>query len=192
MSSPDTPEHDSVDNLLTVRGPLRGDRVRGQVLAQTTSVVRRRCVVRRLGWAAGLAVCYLAGIMTVWGWAAASIPRDATVIEQPAPLDAKPGEGIRPAPEQPRSPGVRRPRPARPPHSGQVGIARAGFEQIRQVSDRYLYEQGDIAKALHYYTRALDQATPDQREISLAQDSWLLMALKEARRKEHPNENGGT
>jgi hypothetical protein len=166
--------------------------VRRQVLAQTISVVRRRGVMRRLGLAAGLAWCYLAGMVTMWGWAAASIPPDATVIEQPAPPDAKPDDGIRPAPEQPRSPGVRRPRPGQPPHSGQGGVARADFEQIRRVSDRYLHEQGDIAKALHYYTRALDQATPDQREISVAQDSWLLMALKEARRKEDPNDNHGT
>jgi hypothetical protein len=166
--------------------------VRRQVLAQTISVVRRRGVMRRLGLAAGLAGCYLAGMVTVWGWAAASIPPDATAIEQPASPDAKPEEGIQPAPEQPRSPGVRRPRPAQPPRSGQGDVARAGFEQIRQVSDRYLYEQGDIAKALHYYTRALDQATPDQREISLAQDSWLLMALKEARRKEDHHDDRGT
>ncbi len=192
MSSPDAPEHDSVDNLLRVRSRSVGDGVRRHVLAQTTSVVRRRRVIRRLGLAAGLAGCYLAGIVTVWGWAAASIPRGATAIEQPAAPVAKPGEGMRPAPGQPRTPGVRRPGPVQPPHSPQGGVARADFEQIRQVSDRYLYEQGDIAKALHYYTRALNQATPEEYEISLVQDSWLLMALKEARRKENHHDDRGT
>ena len=109
MSSPDTPERDFVDNLLTARGPTVGDRVHRRVLAQTMSVVRRRRTVRRLGLAAGLAGCYLAGVASVWGWVAASIPRDGAVIEQHAAPEAKPDEGSRPAPEPPRSPGMRRP-----------------------------------------------------------------------------------
>ena len=192
MSRPNYPEDDLVGNLLNAEGPTDVDRVRLPLLAQTTSIVRRRRVIRRLGLAASLAGCYLAGIVTVWGWVAASIPRDATAIEQHAAPDAKPDEGGLPAPERPRSPDVRRPRPAQPRDGRQVVAERADFGQIRRVSDRYLYEEGDIVKALHYYTRALDQATPDEREISLETDSWLLMALKEARRKEHPNEDGGT
>ena len=189
MSSPDTPERDSVDNLLTVRGPIAGKRIRRHVLAETVSVVRRRGTVRRLGLFVGLAGCYLAGIVTAWGWVAASIPRDASAFEQRDAPDDQPSEGSRPAPARRRSPGVR---PAQRSDSRRAVVARADFEQIRRVSDRYLHEQGDIAKALHYYTRALNQATPQEREISLVQDSWLLMALKEARRKEDHHDDRGT
>lgn len=192
MSQPDLPDDDLVGDLLNIEGPTDVDRLRLPLLTRTARVVRRRRVIRRLGLAAGLAGCYLAGIVTVWGWVAASIPRDSTVIEQHAAPEAKPDEGSLPAPERPRSPEVPRPRPAQLGDGRQVVAARADFGQIRRVSDRYLYEEGDIVKALHYYTRALDQASPEEREISPETDSWLLMALKEARKKERSDENGGT
>ena len=190
MSQPELSEDSLVDDLLSIEAPADVDRLRLPLLTQTTSVVRRRRVIRRLGLAAALAGCYLAGMVTVWGSVAASTPRDAAFERHSTP-EAKPDEGSQPAPQRPGPPSVRRPRPAQPRDGRQVVAARADYRQIQRVSDRYLNEEGDILKALHYYTRALDQATPDEREISLESDSWLLMALKEARRKEHSNENGG-
>ncbi len=191
MSSPDTPEHDLADELLSVTGPARGDRLRPLLLAQTAAVVRRRRIVRRLGLIAALAGCYLAGLVTAQGWNGASIRPDASVVEQKRMPEGKPREGIRPMPKRPQSPEIRPRRPVERLRGRSPVIARADFEQMRRVSDRFLYKKGDIATALHYGTRALNQAAPEELAISVEEDSFLLMALKLARKKESQDDDRG-
>ena len=62
-------------------------------------------------------------------------------------------------------------------------LAEATYEQIRRVSDRYLYEERDIRLALQYGDRALDRASAEELAVS-AEDSWLMMALKLSRTEE--------
>ena len=45
-------------------------------------------------------------------------------------------------------------------------------------------ERGDVKEAVRQYTRYLKLAPADQLAISPGRDSWLLMALKDARAKE--------
>ena len=192
MSSPDTPERDSVDELLTVKGPTSVDRIRSRLLAETTSVIRRRRFVRRLGVVAALTGCYLAGIATTRPWNSFPVQPGGSVVEQGViPKDGL-EERVRPTPRHPESPRPRDEPPARRPSRRDAALARADFDKIRRVSDRYLYEKGDIAVALHYYSRALNQATPEERAISVEKDSWLLMALKQSRIEEDQEDDRDT
>src|SRR5437016_1622826 len=44
------------------------------ILAETTRVLRRRRLRRRLAWAAGLAACFVAGMGTMLLWHAVALP----------------------------------------------------------------------------------------------------------------------
>jgi len=175
-------DNDPVDVLLRSGKSDRDEQLRDAVLAQTTAVLRRRCHMRRAGLVAALAICYLAGAATVrLSWPLASddgVPIARLAEERPPesapeldPVATKPPEETTDRPQ--------------PPYE----LRRAGFEDIRRVSDRYLHEEGDVALALRYYRRALDTASNEQRAISVEEDSWLLMALKASRMEETENDN---
>lgn len=53
----------------------------------------------------------------------------------------------------------------------------------RLAGDRYL-ERGDDLAALRCYRRALSDASADDLEIKAQRDSWMMMTLKAAKRKE--------
>jgi hypothetical protein len=56
-------------------------------------------------------------------------------------------------------------------------------ELYREAGDRYLSAESDPESALRCYTAALDAGAGADRAVAPA-DSWLLMALKDAREKE--------
>ncbi len=186
MSFPDPSEPDPLDELLRVQRPEGARPIGPELLARTKLLVGRRKTVRRLGMVAALAVCYLAGAATVWGWRGPPAQPDGSVVRQTDVPGQGPNESIGVLSRRPQTP---RPK-ARSRSTPQ--LARAGFDEIRRLSDRYLYEEGDILAALRYGVRALDRATPEESEISVERDSWLLMALKEARKRENQNDRGGT
>jgi hypothetical protein len=53
----------------------------------------------------------------------------------------------------------------------------------RQAGDRYLDDEGDPESALRCYSQALDAGSAADRAVA-SEDSWLLMAIKNARQKE--------
>jgi hypothetical protein len=53
----------------------------------------------------------------------------------------------------------------------------------REAGDRYLRDENDLASAVRCYANALDSTSENDLAVR-ADDSWLLMALKQARRKE--------
>jgi hypothetical protein len=54
---------------------------------------------------------------------------------------------------------------------------------FRRAGDRYLEAEGNVASALRCYRLALDLAS--ESELAVApEDTWLLIALKDARQKE--------
>jgi hypothetical protein len=57
----------------------------------------------------------------------------------------------------------------------------------RRAADCYLNDEADPQSALRCYAAALDEAGPDDLDLS-AEDSWLLMAIKNARKKEIADE----
>lgn len=57
-------------------------------------------------------------------------------------------------------------------------------ERARRDADASLIDQGDVKEAVRHYNRFLELASADQQAIHPNEDSWLLMALKDSRRRE--------
>src|SRR5262245_38351686 len=86
---------DPIEQFLNTPAPLAGDdRLRQTLLLRTTQLLRRRRRLKRLGLAAALAACYLAGLATVrfftppaadTGVPPAGDPRQAEQPRPPAP-----------------------------------------------------------------------------------------------------------
>ncbi len=142
--------------------------LREALLRQTRRVVRRRLWGRRLAVAAALAACYFAGIGT-----------DHLAMEQvpqsrPAPLDKPVASAPSPpTPEALEWQALDSPQP-RP-------------DAYREAGDRYIAEDTDYESALRCYRGALDSGSDKDLAVQPG-DSWLLMALKDARQKEKRDE----
>ena len=180
MSSPDESRPDFVDGLLAVARPPVDDSLRRAVLARTTAVIHRRRRAKRSALAVALAACYLAGIATARPWRFSAQPvAGSTPTEDVVPEDAA-GRALVASPSNPAA----TEREAKPgllgPRHGPAALKPAGYDHIRRVADRYLFDEGDISLATRYYSRALKLASADQRAVSIDNDSWLLMALKQA------------
>jgi hypothetical protein len=158
MSDSNDLHDDLLDAALRADGRPCGDaELRETVLSQTVGVIRRRRHVRQGILAVSLAGCYVAGLAT----AALRMP-----AEQPTPSPSVVSSPL--------------PRP-----SGEAGAAKLTREEtVRRDADRCLLERGDVKEAIRGYDLFLKLASADERAISPGQDSWLLMALKDARSKE--------
>lgn len=66
------------------------------------------------------------------------------------------------------------------------------FEQLRRISDLYLYQHGDVTTAIRYYRKALDAATAEELAVAMDKDSWLLIALKQELLREREYESRST
>jgi hypothetical protein len=161
MPGPDDLPDDLIDAALRADGePRDAARLREAVLRRTVGVIRRRRRARSCVLAAALAGCYVAGLAT-------------------ASLRAPAERGL--APPAVSSP---LPRPNAPPNR-ERGSARLSPEELaRRDADRCLLDRGDVKEAVRGYDRFLKLASADRRAIAPEQDSWLLMALKDAKLKE--------
>jgi hypothetical protein len=162
---------DPIDDLLAAPRAARDVEVlRQKVLAETNRVLRRRQRVRQFAWAAGLAACVAAALFGARRLIPHAPPPHPAVADLPSPPEAR-----RPPPDPDLSPVALEWRafdsPDRQP------------ELFRQAGDRYLAEGEDLQAALRCYSNALDAATEDDQKPA-ASDSWLLMAIKDARQKE--------
>ena len=173
-------------NLLDGRRVTGNEALRAAVLAQTIRVVRRRRILRRVAFMGGLAACYLAGLVTTWVALSGSGSARDTV-------QAAKAETSRIALPTGLSP------------SGQGAASNAGrsatalewrafdsherrAELFRQAGDRYLQQAGDLKSAVRCYRQSLQGALASDLTIK-PDDSWLLMALKQAKQKEKQNAN---
>jgi hypothetical protein len=191
MSSPNEFHNDSLDVVLGGKGKICGDdRLRNAVLAGTLGVIRRRRRLKRCAVAAMLLGCYLAGMVTVvfWRYGGEDLPIPSTrqIAKEGQPkgtvpfsLTRKPGQSLEPLP----------PDHAGPPDQKAVYIPRSQFEVLRRAGDRYLQDPEKMQLAIRTYARALKYASADERAISPEHDTWLLMALKDAKSKETKHEN---
>ncbi len=139
----------------------QADDLRHAVLAQTAPVLRRRRVVRRLGWTMAFAGCYLAGAASIGIW---SMQGRST-----APLVATNAES---AHQRPLA------------KSQATERTKTRFEALRDAGALALREQNDLETAIRLYAQALKAATPQELSISVTNDDWLLMSLKDAHTKE--------
>ena len=145
-----------------------------EVLAQTTRLLRRRRLARRLAWASALAACFVGGMATmvlVQGAAPAEVESieqsaHARLLEQPSP-EKQPPTALTLVDLEWRAFDSRENR----------------AELFFQVGHRYLEERQDFDSALRCYSQALD-AAPQEELAVRSDDNWLIAALKEARQKE--------
>jgi hypothetical protein len=179
MNDQPVPDPCDTDRFLDRGVPGCADEAfRRSLLAATTRVIRRRRRLRRAGWAAALAACYVAGLVTMRLATATAPPPQ--VVQQPTPSA--------PRPPQPAA-------ASRPTDDGGEAVAmedqavdtrgkpREKRDLYCRAGDRYLHDRGDLPSAVRCYGGALDGASDDDLKIS-PDDSWLLMALKEAKQKE--------
>ena len=189
MSGTSIPSQDPVERFLNCASELPGARdSRQRLLLQTQRLLRRRRRIKRLGYITALAACYLAGAATVHGWTQWSAgPMKLDLDERTAEL-ARSADHITPT-AVPTSSQVRLPVqqdpdvPATVVESMAAQIPGQRGVLFRTAGDRYLLELGDIESAVRCYRRALD-ACAEQDLVVASNDSWLLMALKQARQKE--------
>jgi hypothetical protein len=171
-------EPDPLDDLLAPPPAAGAEALREELLGRTTRLLRRRRRLRRLAWAAALAACYGAGLLTVW-WAfrpAPPAPRPQVAPEERATTV--------PAPEVPASAVAVEERAA------DDGDLKAQAALYRRAGDLYLREANDLAAALRCYGNALD-AGGDADLAVAPSDNWLLMSIKNARQKEKRHAHNG-
>ena len=179
MSSHDALPPDDFDELLLPRQTPVQNGFRDAVLQQTMRVVRRRRRARKAFLVGAMLACYVAGAMTVQFWSHRGEDRSLPVAHQATPLEPT----AVPAGIPSRRAEVAKNHPPAPPL--------LAYERLRRYSDRLLEQDGDITRAARYYARALDQASAEERAISVG-DTWLLMALKADRFPEKNHENHGS
>jgi hypothetical protein len=197
MSDTPEPENDRIDDLLmTGARPATDVAWRQALFLRTTGVLRRRRWARRAGFAAALVGCYLAGLATMQ----LGLP-SAPPAERPAELSRASGTEGRENPP-------REPLPVAPSgaaqDSRQLASVPAGVlerwapavseeqpaQLYRRIGDRYLKEEADVQAALRCYTQALENSSAADL-ASAPEDDFLLMALKDARKKEQRHANDG-
>jgi hypothetical protein len=146
--------------------------------------------LRRGGLVAALATCYLAGLLTSQLGTPTAEDRRVEVPQVSAPVP--------PVASLPSQPGIVAESPD--PLAGLSAVdlewrALEGqgkrSELYRLAGDRYLKDANDVESALRCYRLALDSGSQQDLPIS-PEDSWLLMAAKEARQKEKRHANNGS
>jgi len=160
---------DPIDDLLAAAPLPDVDVLRLKVLGETTRLLRGRRQRRRIAWAAGLAAgIALAVFAANWLLRPSSQP-GSEVAELPRQHELTPPREVDITP---------------------LALEWRAFDSLenqtalyQQAGDRYLRDESDLAAALRCYGNALDSGTEDDLQISTS-DSWLLMAIKDARQKE--------
>jgi hypothetical protein len=174
MSTPEELSNDSLGDLLRMNSGAESpdDALREAVYRQTIGALRFRRRMKKCAMVASLVVCYFAGIATM-GFRSTPIAvletsaGQSAINQSPLPHDN---------PQKPAIADVKhKPQSVAPPMSRD--------EKLRREADELLAD-GDLKQAIHKYELALDLAPADQRAISPQHDTWLLMALKNARPKE--------
>jgi hypothetical protein len=163
------PDPDPLDDLL---GPKPAPPPSAEVLAGTLRVLRRRRQVRRLGGVAVLATTYAAGLLTVLAFQPPA-PAPPPVVRVGPPAEPRLGKKV----ERART---AVPAPAEP--AQQEVTADGAALLYRQAGDLFLAED-DPAEAVRCYGNSLDNGRTIDLEVK-AEDTWLLMAIKTARKKE--------
>jgi len=154
--------------------------LRQSLRQKTSGLVRRRRYARRLAIAASLAACLLltlAALYVIDQFRDQTAPVLPNVVEIPKPVDAPAVENIEKVEttELVESPVALEWRA----FDDQTDRATAYF----LAGNKYLEASQDMESALRCYAQALDACRPEQLEI-VPDDNWLVIALKNSRRKE--------
>lgn len=143
------------------------DALREKVLRQTAGIVRGRRRWKRARIAIALAGCYLAGILTT------------TLLQRSdlRPSDAEPAPLVAEVPIVAPETNGKTPDQIADEAVAAEAAKLSRYELLRRAGDQYEH-RGDLTSAIQSYKRALEAATPQERAISVNDDTWLLMALK--------------
>jgi hypothetical protein len=170
-------EPDPVDELLsTAFAPGDTLELRQAILAQTGPLVRRRLWQRQALWALALAGCFVAGILTAWELRPAQPSVEAS-DEVAAVVPAPRGEEAPAAGEDMTAVAMEWLALENPERQDRTSL-------YRRAGDQYLSETQDLDSARRCYAQALDDGA--NLEVT-NDDSWLLMAIKLARKQEIEN-----
>lgn len=174
-------ELDEIEGLLTGTPGGASEELRQAIQRKTLAVLRRRRWVRHSIWAAGLTGCYAAGILTMaFLRSPASPPIIATAPETEVPAKASANQGTSE---------MGKPEPVQPPDSA-LALEWQALDSEQKRPDLFLlagdkYLQGnDLRSAMRCYRGALEGAREHDLLIT-ANDTWLLMSLKEAKLEEN-------
>jgi hypothetical protein len=178
MPEPNEYQDDELDNLLQIdtggSGPK--DALRDALLAQTVGVIRFRRRLKKCALAASLVACYFAGVATMG-------LRSSTPNAAPSMSNEQAAANQLPSQHR-ESPAIVEDKPKPQDNPNKQAAPQPSREEIlRREGDRLLAD-GDMKRAIRKYELALNLAPADRRAIAPEQDTWLLMALKNARPKE--------
>jgi hypothetical protein len=165
---------DDLDELLA---PKPGDdaALRDAVLRRTARVVRRRPWLRRAKLLAAAGLLVAAG--GVAGWFGKPTPQPVTeYVAVPVGVVLPPAE----PPPQPPAEYVTAERIEL--QAEQASDPATAAALYRQAGDRFLTDHNDSPQATRCYRLFLMRAGPEARAVS-ADDSWLLIALKQDQRE---------
>jgi hypothetical protein len=142
---------------------------------RTARMLRRRRTVGRFVWVAGLAACFMAGVLTThFFFSAPDVVREIEYVYLPAEQKQVPSAAPVEKPvaeEKPTALALEWQAAENPDRS---------VELNRRAGDRYFAEENDLESALRCYKRFLAGCTEQDLEIS-PKDNWLLVSLKSAR-----------
>jgi hypothetical protein len=160
-------DRDLCDDLLAPPAPPSDlTPLREQILRHTTRRLRIRRYLRRVAFATALAACWAGGMLTM-RWLSPMAPPALPIVQtQSAPVE--------PQPEAP---------PALTLEWQAFDSKEKQAELYRTAAAAYLNEEHDPLSAVRCYGQALD-AAPEQTQTISTDDDWLLMAIKDARKKE--------
>jgi hypothetical protein len=154
------------------------DGLKAAMRLRTTRVLRGRRLVRQLALVGLAAACYLAGVATMWFLP----PQLTAVADAPAKTVVIAENKIEPSPQEkpPERPEIYE-------FEAQTAPPSERYAQLRKAGDIYLEQAHDYASALRCYRQAFD-AGGEQALAFSTDDNWLVMAIKNARKKEKDNE----
>jgi len=172
---PDLPERDLCDELLTPPAPPSDlTPLRERVLRRTIRRLRVRRYLRRVALVAALAACWAGGMLTM-RWLSPPTPpaQHAPEIVQNQSLPVEP-----PPPTAASAQALE--------WQAVDGAKEQQAALYHKAADAFLTEERDPLSAVRCYRGALD-AAPEQVQTISPDDEWLLMAIKDARKKEKRN-----
>jgi hypothetical protein len=171
---------DDLDDLLSAKPlPPESPGLSEAVAFDAICVQRRRRWLIRGRCVGIVAVCYAAGLVSMWYWS----PK-----QQPAPHEFVEGRWVPelPAVESSSADPFRNDPPEVIEKWAFLQTGKKRVELYRRAGDGYLVRH-NVEAALRCYRKALDGGSTADLAIRADSDSWLLMSLKMARQKERPD-----
>jgi hypothetical protein len=161
--------NDPLDDLLALRpAPAEDGKLRAAIWLRSTAVLRRRRRLKQLGWAVGLAACFVAGMVTM-RWLA------------PPAAAAQVVEVVVPRPEPPKE----LPPPLVLSAAAVENLALDSTDhrsELYRLASELYRKEGDLASWVRCKDNALEAGKNEDLTVSPG-DDFITIALKQERQK---------